>query len=187
MVLVTESMSKQFKEQLLHIATIGKTVGIKGDLKFHIKTDFPEQFVDGSTFFIGNNEKITLTTVDLERLLVKVNGVTDSQDAKIFTNVKLYTSREESRKNCKLQKGEYFWFDLEDCQVYEDAKLLGVVDEIERIGVTNYLSIITDESLVKDGFAKSFLVPFIEPFKKDVDIDKKVITLSGALDILEAS
>jgi len=180
-------MSKQYKEPLLHIATIGKTVGVKGELKFHVKTDFPEQFSNGSTFLIGKGEKITLTTVDLDRLLVRVNGIENPQDAKKFTNAKLFTSREESRKNCHLQKGEYFWFDLEDCKVYEDGKLLGVVEEIDRIGVTNYLIIITDESLVKDGFAKSFLVPFIEPFKKDVDIDKKVITLGGALDILEAS
>jgi 16S rRNA processing protein RimM len=180
-------MSKQYKEPLLHIATIGKTVGIKGELKFHIKTDFPEQFVNGSTFLINKNERVSLTTVDMQRLLVKVNGISNPQDAKKFTNAKLFTTREETRKNCHLEKGEYFWFDLEECQVYENEKLLGIVYEIERIGVTNYLSIVTDESLVKNGLPKSFLVPFIEPFKKDVNIEKKIITLSGAFDILEAS
>lgn len=180
-------MSNQFKEPLLHIATIGKTVGIKGDMKFHIKTDFPEQFVKGNSFFINRKDKLTLTEVDLDRLLVKVNGITNIEDAKKFTNAKLFTTREETRKNCHLEKGEYFWFDLEDCQVYEDGKLLGVVKEMDRIAITNYLSIVTDESLVKDGYSKNFLVPFMEPFKKDVDIDKKIITLSGALDILEAS
>jgi len=180
-------MSKQFSEPLLHIATIGKTVGIKGDMKFHIKTDFPEQFFKGSSFLINRKERVTLTEVDLDRSLVKVNSITNPEDAKKFTNTKLFTTREETRKNCHLEEGEYFWFDLEDCEAYEDGKLLGVVKEVERIAITNYLSIVTDESLVKSGAAKSFLVPFIEPFKKDVDIDKKVITLSGALDILEAS
>jgi 16S rRNA processing protein RimM len=180
-------MLNQFKEPLLHIATIGKTIGIKGELKFHIKTDFPEQFVSGSSFVINKSEKITLTSVDLERLLVKVNGVSNPQDAKKFTNLKLFTTREETRKNCHLLEGEYFWFDLEDCKVYEDGKLLGVVNEIERIAITNYLSITTDESLVKEGFSKSFLVPFMEPFKQSVDIENKIITLSGAMDILEAS
>ena len=180
-------MSNQFKEPLLHIATIGKTVGIKGDMKFHIKTDFPEQFVEGSSFLINKKDRLTLTQVDLDRLLVKVNAITNVEDAKKFTNAKLFTTREETRKSCHLEEGEYFWFDLEDCKVYEDEKLLGVVKEVERIAVTNYLSIVTDESLVESGSSKSFLVPFIAPFKKDVDIDKKIITLSGALDILEAS
>jgi 16S rRNA processing protein RimM len=106
---------------------------------------------------------------------------------KKFTNAKLFTTYEETRKNCHLEKGEYFFFDLEDCEIYEDGKRLGRVYEVQRINITNYLSIVTDESLVKDGFAKSFLVPFIEPFKVDVDIDKKVITLQGAMDILRAS
>jgi len=181
-------MSKQFnKSKFLHIATIGKTVGIKGDMKFHIKCDFPEQFVDGATFFINKKEKITLNDVNLDRGLVKINNITTPENAKKFTNTKLFTTYEDTRKNCHLDKGEYFFFDLENCEVYEDGKKLGMVDELERINVTNYLSIVTSENLVNKGYAKSFLVPFIEPFKVDVDIDKKVITLSGAMDILEAS
>jgi 16S rRNA processing protein RimM len=75
-------MSKQFKEQLLHIATIGKTVGIKGDMKFHDKSDFPEQFFDGATFFTNLKQEITLEDVDLEKGLVKIKGITNPQDAK---------------------------------------------------------------------------------------------------------
>jgi len=179
-------MSKH-SSPLLHIATIGKTVGIHGDMKLHIKCDFPEQFVKGSTFAINKKDTITLSEVNLDRLLVQVNGITNLDDAKKFTNAKLFTTQEETRKNCKLEAGEYFFFDLEDCDVYEDGKLLGRVREVERLAITNYLSIVTDESLVENGLSKSFLVPFVEPFKVSVDIDKKVITLSGALDILEAS
>ena len=40
---------------------------------------------------------------------------------------------------------------------------------------------------MQKGFSKRFLIPFVEPFKKDVDIDNKKITVSGAFDILEAS
>ena len=180
-------MSKHYKEPLLHIATIGKTVGIKGDMKFHDKSDFPEQFKVGSSFFINKKEKITLSDVNHERGLVKINNLSNPQDCKKYVNAKLYTSYDETRENCHLEEGEYFFFDLEDCDVYEDSKLLGKVKEVERIAVTNYLSIVTDESLVKNGLPKSFLVPFIEPFKVAVDIDKKSITLSGAMDILEAS
>jgi len=179
-------MSKH-SSQLLHIATIGKTVGIKGDMKLHIKSDFPEQFVDGSKFLINKKETITLSEVNLDRLLVKINNLSNPQDCKKFTNVKLYTTYEETRKTCHLEEGEYFFFDLEDCDVYEDGKLLGRVDDVERIAITNYLNIVTDESLVKSGFAKRFLIPFEEPFKKSVDIDKKIITVSGGMDILEAS
>ena len=181
-------MSKQSsKNKLLHIATIGKTVGIKGDMKLHIKCDFPEQFVNGASFLINQKDRITLSEVNLDRGLVRINNISNPEDVKKFTNAKLFTTYEDTIKNCHLDKGEFFWFDLEDCEVYEEGKRLGIVKEIERLNITNYLSIITDESLIKNGLAKSLLVPFIEPFKVDVDINNKRITLSGAMDILEAS
>ncbi len=180
-------MSKQFKEPLLHIATLGKTVGICGDMKLHIKSDFPEQFVDGASFFINKKEKITLRDVNLERGIVKINNISNPEDAKKFTNAKLFTTYEETRKSCHLDEGEYFFFDLEDCDVFEDGKRLGRVYDVERIAVTNYLNIQTDEALIDEGYAKKFLVPFIEPFKVSVDIEKKIITLKGAFDILAAS
>jgi len=180
-------MSKQYKEQLLHIATIGKTVGIKGDMKFHIKCDFPEQFHNGASFFSNLKKNITLNDVNLDRGIIKIDGINTIEDAKRYTNAKLFTTREETRKNCHLEDGEFFWFDLEDCEVLEDGKLLGIVQEVERIAITNYLSIKTDDKLVKAGSAKSFLVPFQEPFKVSVDIENKIIILNGAMDILEAS
>ena len=175
------------KEPLLHIATIGKSVGIRGDMKLHLKTDFPEQFYNGAKFKTSLKKDIVLDDVNLDKGTIKISGITTPEDAKKYTNAKLYTTREETRKNCHLDEGEYFFFDLEDCEVYENGELLGVVYEVERIALSNYLIIITDESLVKKGLAKRFLVPFEEPFKKSVDIQNKTIHLSGALDILEAS
>ena len=180
-------MSNQSKEPRLHIATIGKTVGIKGDMKFHIHCDFPEQFQNNSTFSTNKNNTITLSEVNHERGLIKIAGINSIEDAKKFTNAKLYTTKEETRKNCHLDEGEFFWFDLEDCEVFEDGKLLGVVNEVERITVSNYLNVKTSEDLVNSGLPKSFLIPFHKPFILNTDIDKKIITVDGAMDILEAS
>jgi 16S rRNA processing protein RimM len=180
-------MLKQSKEPLLHIATIGKTVGIKGDMKLHIKSDFPEQFKSGASFLTNKREKITLSDVNLTRGIVKINNINNPEDAKKFVNAKLFTTYEETRKNCHLDEDEYFFFDLEDCDVYEDSELLGRVKEVERINITNYLSVVTDAALVAKGLPKHFLVPFIEPFKVSVDIEAKRIELRGAKDILEAS
>ncbi len=179
-------MSKQLSN-LLHIATIGKTVGLKGDMKIHIKSDFPEQFKKGVSFFINENESITLSEINHERGLVKFSGYSLTEDAKKLTNKKLYTTIERTRNECHLEDGEYFWFDIEGCSVVENGKVLGVVEEVDRISVTNYLCVKTDEALVKEGFAKSFLIPFNKPFTINTDIKTKIITVSGAMDILEAS
>jgi 16S rRNA processing protein RimM len=179
-------MSKQLSK-LLHIATIGKTVGLKGDMKLHVQSDFPEQFKKGSSFFIDADASLTLSEVNLEKGLVKIAGCCSPEEAKKFTNKKLYTTLERTRAECHLEDGEHFWFDIEGCSVVEDGKVLGIVEEIERISTTNYLSVKTDEALVKEGFAKSFLIPFNKPFKINTDIKEKIITVSGAMDILEAS
>ncbi len=186
-------MSNQYKVKdstemkLLHIATIGKTVGVRGDMKLHIKCDFPEQFKDGASFLINKKERITLENVNLARGLVKVSGVTSVEDAKKYTNVKLFTTYDATRENCHLEEGEFFWFDIIGCEIVEDNKVLGKVQEVERITTSDYLNVKTSDTLLEAGYAKSFLIPYHKPFILHTDIENKTIEVSGGLDILEAS
>jgi 16S rRNA processing protein RimM len=156
-------------------------------MKLHIKSDFPEQFKKGASFFINEKESLTISDINHERALVKFLGYSSPEDTKKLTNKQLYTTIERTRNECHLEKGEYFWFDIEGCSVVEDGEVLGVVEEVERISITNYLNVKSDEKLVEKGFAKTFLIPFNQPFRVSIDIDKKVITVSGGMDILEAS
>ncbi len=174
-------------QDLLHIATIGKTVGIKGDMKLHLNTDFPEQFKSNRSFFINTQDRLTLREVNLDRGLIKIDKIFTPEDAKKYTNTKLYATLEETRQNCKLKEGEYFWFDIEGCSVVEADVTLGKVVEIDRINAANYLKIQTDALLIKEGFAKTFLLPHNPPFVIQTDIQNKIITTQGAKDILEAS
>lgn len=181
-------MSNQsHKPQLLHIATIGKTVGLQGDMKLHIKSDFPEQFVKGATFYLNKKEQVTLSDINYERGLIKLQGYTTPEAAKPFTNAKLYTTYEKTRENCQLEEGEFFWFDIIGCSVVENGVVLGVVKEIERMSVADYLLISTDEELQAKGQPKSFLLPYQPPFIVQTDIESKKIAVSGGMDILEAS
>jgi 16S rRNA processing protein RimM len=179
-------MSNQ-SDKLLHIATIGKAVGLYGDMKLHIKSDFPEQFKKGAKFFISKKRTIELASVDFERSLIKIVGVNNPEDAKRLTNEKIYTTYEDTRKNVDLKNGQYFYFDMENCKVYENGVLLGIVDEVDRIGVTDYLEVITDQAFVEKKLSKTFLIPYQDHFILSVDIDKKIIEVKGGIDILEAS
>ncbi|NPA87670.1 ribosome maturation factor RimM [Caminibacter pacificus] len=171
------------KNRKIPIAKLGKSHGVRGWQKIHILSDFPEQFKPGSTFK-SDREDLTIEKIDLKRGLVKIKGIDTPEDAKKITNRQLYTTEEETRENIKLKEGEYFWFDIEGCDVYEDGKRLGRVKEIERADV-DYLLINTDEELVKEGYPKRFMIDF-KRHVKDVDIQNKKITASGAIDILES-
>ncbi len=180
-------MSKPSKKELLHIATLGKSVGLRGDMKLHIKTDFPEQFKKNATFYITPEKQITIESVNFQRGTVKLQGCNTPEEAKKFTNAKLHTTIERTRKECKLEEGQHFWFDIEGCDVYEDGRLLGEVVEIERILDTDYLKIRTAEELVAQKLPKSFLLPYDDRCIVAVDTVAKKIEATGAYDILEAS
>ena len=170
----------------LIIATIGKSVGLRGELKLHLHTDFEEQFKKGSTFQTDKNQKLTIQSYNSKRGIVKFLEINTVDEAKKLTNQKLLTSQEESRKNCKLDDGEYFWFDIIGCKVVEDGKTLGVVKDIQRIASNDMLEIKTDKSLVENGLKKSFLIPYVKNVYIDrVDLESKTIYTKDAYPLLE--
>ncbi len=184
-------MSNRFRNSpdsnLIHVATLGRTVALKGDMKLNLFTDFPEQFAKNATFTLENGTVITLASYNPERELVHIIGYDTPETAKLLTNAKLYTTYEETRKRCKLKEGEYFWFDLIGLSIFEGDVLLGVLDEIERIGPQDYLSVKTDGALVAKGLPESFLIPYIDRFVLKADLEMKRIMVEGGLDLLEAS
>lgn len=175
------------KEELLYVATLGRTVGLKGDMKLHDKSDFPEQFKPGTEFILKNGQTIRLSHVNMDRGTVRIEGCETVEAAKRYTNADLYTTYEATRRNCQLEEGEHFWFDIIGCQVVEEGRELGVVTDMERIGAINYLSVKTDKVLVAQGEAESFLIPHQPPFVLSTDVGKKVIEVEGGLDLLRAS
>lgn len=181
------NQSKNRNDSQLHIATLGRVVGLKGDMKFHIKSDFPEQFRNGAEFVLQNGTVIRLANVNEERGIVRIEGCNSPEEAKRYTNAKLFTTYEATRETCDLDEDEFFWFDIIGCMLYEDGRELGRVKEIERIGEQDYLVVKTDELLVAQGEVKSFLLPYQDPFILKTDIGAKSIEVDGALDILQAS
>ncbi|MDX9814007.1 MAG: ribosome maturation factor RimM [Sulfurimonadaceae bacterium] len=164
---------------LLHIATIGRTVGFSGELKLHFHTDFLEQFKKGTSFFINPKDSLVIDSINTQKSLVSFVGFDTLEEAKKLTNKELFTTIERTRDECKLEDGEHFWFDLIGCKVVEDGQVLGEVSEVERIAGTNYLYVKTA--------TKTFLLPKLDRFIKSVDIKDKIIVAIGAKDILEAS
>ncbi|MBD3808960.1 MAG: 16S rRNA processing protein RimM [Sulfuricurvum sp.] len=184
-------MSNRFRNSapadLLHVATLGRAVGLKGDMKLNLFTDFPEQFTPNSTFILENGSEIAVHSYNPERELVRLKGIDTPEAAKALTNAKLYTTFEATRERCNLGKGEFFWFDLLGASVVEGGTLLGKVQEIERIGVQDYLLVATAPSLISKGSSETFLIPYIDHYVIDSDATAKVISVKGGLDLLEAS
>ena len=168
------------------IAQIGRTIGLWGDLKFHLHTDFPEQFKVGNTYK-SNRGDLTIADINFTRGIVKFRGYESIDSAKKLTNTKLFANEEQTKENCDLKEGQHFWFDVIGCVVQQDDEVLGLVEDIQRMGDTDYLSVKTEESLVEAGLSKNFLLPYIERYVVKVDTEEKIVYTNDAKDILEAS
>ena len=165
------------------IEKIGKTFGLKGWVKLHLLTDFPEQFKANQTF---EADKITLQIENINRKnnTIKFVGFNTPEDAKKLTNRVIYTDINTSKENIKLKKDEWFWFDVIGCEVIEDGQTLGVIDDINRINDIDYVVVSINKEL---GYKQT---RYIFEFKRhiiDVDIDAKQIHTKNTLPILEAS
>ncbi len=173
------------KEQFF-IAQVGKTVGLWGDLKFHLHTDFPEQFKISQSYK-SDRGTLEILDINLTRGIIKFRGYESLESAKKLTNAKIYSSKEATQKNCELKEGEHFWFDIIGSTVFEEKEVLGVVTDIQRILDIDYLLIKTDSKLVKEGLSNSFLVPYIPRYIIKADTSTNEIFTQDSKDILEAS
>lgn len=168
------------------IAQIGRTIGLWGDLKFHLHTDFPEQFKVGQTYKSDRGD-LTIADINFTRGTVRFRGYESIDSAKKLTNTKLYANEAQTKESCELGEGQHFWFDVIGCVVKQGDEVLGVVDDIQRMADTDYLVVKTDASLIEAGLSKEFLLPYIERYIIKVDTEEKIVYTKDAKDILEAS
>lgn len=168
------------------IAQLGRTIGLWGDLKFHIHTDFPEQFQAGKTYKTNRGD-LTIAEMNIKRGTIRFVGYESIDSAKKLTNTKIFSDETQTRENCDLSDGQHFWFDIIGCMIQDETSALGTVEDIQRMGDTDYLAIKTNEGLVEEGMPKSFLLPYIDRYIVNVDTESKTVYTKDAKDILEAS
>jgi len=168
------------------IAQIGRTIGLWGDLKLHLHTDFPEQFKVGHSYQ-SNRGELTISDINFKRGTIRFQGYESIDAAKKLTNTKLYADEAQTKEQCPLEEGQHFWFDVIGCMVKQGDEVLGVVDDIQRLADVDYLSVKTDKTLVDAGLPKNFLVPYIDRYVINTDEKSKIVHVKDAKDILEAS
>ena len=164
------------------IAKIGKTVGLKGECKLHLFTDFIEQFAPGRSFDTTKGT-LTIKSYNPQKGTVIFVGYESLEAAKTLTHCELLSDKEQTRKDCALNEGEMFWFDMIGLPVIENAQELGRVIDIDRIGEVDYFKVKTAPTL--SHIAKKFLIPNIDIYIKNKDASG--IYTKDAMGLLEQS
>jgi len=175
------------ENRLLKIAQIGKAVGLQGFLKLHLHTDFPEQFKKNRVFYLKDKKELIIENYNKQRGIVKFVGYNDKESASILINQFLYTTFEDSQKNCSLDKEEYFWFDLMDATVLDSDLVVGKVVDIQRFDPNDFLVVQTDTNLQDKSLSKQFLIPYIDRYIVRFDKAEKKVYTKDTIELLKNS
>lgn len=179
-------MNNQFS--LIEVAQVGRLVGLRGELKLHLQCDFPEQFKKGKKFSTQKGEELEIFSYNASRGLVSFVGYQDRDSAAKLVNSLLFTTHDDSIKECSLKEGEFFWFDIIGSSVVDqDGTNLGLVDEIERIASTDYLVVKTSQELVQKKMPPMFYLPYIARYVLSFDKENRIVHSVDGLGILENS
>lgn len=152
------------------IGKIVNTFGIKGELKIASYTDFEkDRFKKDSTVYIGEDYlPFTVKSYRIHKgfLLLTLKDNEDINLVEKYKNKLIYKNKEDIPP---LKKGEYYFSELRDLDVYVDNEKIGKVLRVEEAIQANNLRILKDED------KKEYLVPFLDVFIEKVDLDNKAI------------
>lgn len=166
---------------LVSIAKVSKTRGLRGEVVAEVLTDFPERF-DGLEGVIGTlpgGERIDLKIESYffqkGRIVLKFAGYDSIEEGENLRNTEISVPESEA---VELETDEFFDWQLEGCQVEtNDGEVIGTVRELLRTGGT--------EVLIVAGPDKEFMIPFAESICIDVDIERKLIRIDPPEGLLE--
>ncbi|WP_169941943.1 ribosome maturation factor RimM [Campylobacter sp. RM15925] len=175
------------KSDLVEVGILGKSVGLKGFVRLHDKSDFPKQFKKDAKFIDKDGNELVVKSFNNANSSILFYDFEDIDLAKTLTNRTIYTTQELTRQTCNLKKDEFFYFDILGCKIYENDQNLGVVEDIEDGSANHLFYIKTDEELVQKGLAKNFYIPYVNAYVEKIDIQNKIIYTKNAFLILENS
>lgn len=159
-------------DNFIEVGKIINTFGIKGELKIVSDFEYKDKiFVKDFPMYIGelkNKEMVSTHRVHKNYDLTIFSGYTNINEVLKYKGNKVYIKRED----LKLNDNEYLLNDLIGFEVYDESKLLGVVIDYD-ISPSNVLLKIKGD--------KTFYIPKIDEYIKEVKVsDKKIMTNKGS-------
>lgn len=161
--------------EYVSLGVIKDSFGLDGTMKIYsTSTNQSKRYVKGAKVFLYNpqtHERTELTVSKYRKNgpfdFLKVNEFNTPEEIKVLKGLEIHANRDD----IKLEKGQYYYTDLKECEVYDqEGKLLGKVKEIEEFPAQLTLRVARDNK-------PDFFVPFIEQFIKNIDIKNKRILI----------
>jgi 16S rRNA processing protein RimM len=169
--------------ELIAIAFIVKTRGVRGEVAAELLTDFPERF-EGLERLIAvspEGERKVLTVEEHwfqnDRIVLKLAGYDSPEEAKALVGHELAVPETEA---VELEEDEFYDWQLEGCRVETiGGAKVGEVEEVLHTGGDAPVLVIRGA----DG--REHLVPLVESICTEIDIERKLIRVDAPEGLLE--
>ena len=168
-------------KDLVAIARLVKSRGLRGEISADILTDFPERFDNLKRVFAvcadGKTSELEIEKFwfQKDRIVLKFKDFDTIETVETLRGCEICVPETEA---VELEEDEFFDWELEGCAVETlEGAHLGVVRELMRTGGTEILVVKSDE--------KEYLIPFAEKICPEVDIENKLIKVDAPEGLLE--
>ena len=164
------STSAKGEVRFLVIGRVLGPVGLAGDLRVQILTDFPDRFLSLKTVHLGDSLRpYQVQEARLERgtALLKLAAIDSANAARALANQDVQIPIDEA---VALAPDQYYWHQIVGLQVWtDDGRYLGPITEVLRTGSN-------DVYVVGQGQGE-LLVPAIEDVVKNIDLANHKMTV----------
>lgn len=168
-------------EDLVVIAKLTRTRGLRGELVGEVLTDFPERFdeLEKVCAVKSSGERRELEIEKFwfqkDRIILKFKGFDTIEKAEALRDSEICVTEAEA---VELGEDEFFDWELEGCSVETVAgEKIGAVKELLRTGGT--------EVLIVQGGTKDYLIPFAATICVEIDVKDKLIRVDLPEGLLE--
>ena len=169
------------REELVAVARVAKTRGVRGEVAANLLTDFPERF-EGLEELIavspaGERRRLKVEKSWLHggRVVLKFAGYETPEAAKELVGYELTVPESEA---VALAEGEFFDWQLAGCRVETvEGRALGEVAEVLHYGAAPVL--------VVRGGEREHLIPLAESICVEIDVAAKLIRVDPPEGLLE--
>jgi 16S rRNA processing protein RimM len=176
------SDDKRDDEELIAVARVAKTRGVRGEVAAQLLTDFPERFRDLEELIAvtpaGERRTLAIEESWLHggRVILKFAGYDTPEDAKELVGYELTVPESEA---VELEEGEFFDWQLVGCRVETVAgRALGTVAEVLHYGAAPVL-------VVKDEGRREHLIPLAESICVEINVERKLIRVDPPEGLIE--
>ena len=156
--------------EYIYIGKIVNTHGIKGEVRILTDFKYKERALEiGKKIYIGKNkdvEEVASYRVHKQFSMITIKGIININDVLKYKGKSVFTTRDE----LNLSSSEFLGTDIIGFDVVVRGEVIGQV--------VHYIKDKYQDRIVVNKRGKEYLVPFVYDIIEDINLEKKIISIS---------